>query len=77
MARRRSSTRRPAATKPSYRTCDFYVTAGSKKRCPNPGVVFVMGDWRCRSHLPPEQPKCSHSLAPSGRCAFCGQEVPS
>jgi hypothetical protein len=55
--------------------CEKYVKG--KKRCDAPASAFVMGVHLCAVHLPPPQPKCSHSLAPSGRCAFCGQQVPS
>lgn len=32
----------------------------------------------CHDHLPRPlwQENCSHSLAPSGRCAYCGKHVP-
>ena len=42
-------------------------------RCKNAAVAFVMGQHLCRDHDPDGDPHCSHSLAPSGRCAYCGQ----
>lgn len=44
--------------------------------CPNPAAVFVMGQHACLPHDPKGDASCSHSLAPSGRCAYCGAVTP-
>lgn len=41
-------------------------------RCNRPAVRFVMGKHVCAAHNPTGAPSCSHSLAPSGSCAYCG-----
>lgn len=47
------------------------------KPCGQPADVYTMGTWRCVLHLPAAHANCSHSLAPSGWCAFCGDRVAS
>jgi hypothetical protein len=42
------------------------------KRCNHRAVAFAMGQHVCPAHLPVIDSACSHSLAPSGRCAYCG-----
>lgn len=41
-------------------------------RCKRPAVAFAQGQHVCAEHDPPGHPTCSHSLAPAGRCAYCG-----
>lgn len=53
----------------SERGCEHNIDG---KTCGGPISVFVMGQNRCAVHDPKGDPSCSHSLAPSGRCAFCG-----
>ena len=50
--------------------CEKNLT--SKQRCCRPAVAFVMGQHRCVIHDPKGLDNCSHSLAPSGRCSYCG-----
>jgi hypothetical protein len=42
------------------------------EKCKRPGTVFASGVWRCTQHAPTWHPSCTHSLAPSSRCAYCG-----
>jgi hypothetical protein len=42
------------------------------RRCDAPAAVFAMGQHRCLVHDPKGAVSCSHSLAPTGRCSFCG-----
>ena len=51
-------------------TCEKAITP--KKLCGNPATLFVMGRHRCAAHIPRGAKNCSHSLAPSGRCSYCG-----
>jgi len=44
----------------------------SKARCTQEATVYAMGVSYCAGHAPKGEPNCSHSLAPSGRCAWCG-----
>jgi hypothetical protein len=44
----------------------------SGKKCGRRTVAFVMGQNVCAEHDPTGSEWCSHSLAPSGRCAHCG-----
>lgn len=53
--------------------CDKRI---GKKACGMPADVFVLGQWRCQLHVPTGETNCSHSLAPSGRCAVCGAPTP-
>lgn len=43
-----------------------------KTQCGRPADIFAMGVWRCTAHAPTGHPTCTHSLAPSGRCSYCG-----
>ena len=45
---------------------------GDPVRCPSLAVTFAMGRHWCAKHRPTGSTSCSHSLAPSGSCAFCG-----
>lgn len=42
------------------------------KRCNAPAHRYTVGMWRCLRHLPAPTLHCSHSLAPSETCAYCG-----
>ena len=42
------------------------------EKCRRPATRFAQGHHTCAEHDPPGSPTCSHSLAPSGRCAYCG-----
>jgi hypothetical protein len=48
-----------------------------ERRCGAPAVAFVMGQTVCVVHDTTGSPACTHSLAPSGRCAYCGAVTPS
>lgn len=54
--------------------CERSLPTDSK--CGRPVVAFVMGQNVCAGHDPQGSTSCSHSLAPSGRCSFCGAVVP-
>lgn len=41
-------------------------------RCERPATAFAMGRHYCAGHDPKGSTACTHSLAPSGRCAYCG-----
>lgn len=43
-----------------------------KKKCTREAVAFTLGQNVCREHEHTGDEHCTHSLAPSGRCAFCG-----
>lgn len=40
--------------------------------CTAPADLFAQGKHRCIGHAPRPSTSCSHSLAPSGSCAYCG-----
>lgn len=46
-------------------------------RCPRPATIFAQGQHVCPGHEPVGAGSCSHSLAPSERCSFCGAPVDS
>jgi hypothetical protein len=50
--------------------CERALTG--KKTCRRPAIAFVMGQHVCVDHDPEGEAGCSHSLAPSGRCSYCG-----
>lgn len=46
--------------------------------CPNPGRLYTPTPtgraWHCHDHAPQtNHMNCTHSLAPTGTCAYCGQ----
>ena len=44
-----------------------------RNECKNPAAEFVMGQHVCATHAAQAgDPNCTHSLAPSGRCSYCG-----
>lgn len=45
------------------------------KTCKNDAVAYVCGQWVCARHEPKVTGNCSHSLAPSGRCSYCGAKT--
>ena len=47
------------------------------KDCRRPASAFAQGRHVCPEHDPPGSVTCSHSLAPSGRCAYCGARTPA
>lgn len=59
----------PNVDRRQRQTCEW---SDEKKPCTAVAVVFVMGKHRCAKHTPAGSPHCTHSLAPSGRCAYCG-----
>ena len=54
------------------RGCERRLTPEKDDRCGRPVVAFALGQNLCAVHDPAGDPNCTHSLAPSGRCAFCG-----
>lgn len=44
----------------------------SGKQCKAWATAFVMGRHLCSAHDTAGAANCSHSLAPSGRCSYCG-----
>lgn len=40
------------------------------------GTVRHISAWYCPDHVPQVASYCSHSLAPSGQCAYCGTVNP-
>ena len=44
----------------------------NKTPCGRPATAFVMGQNVCAAHDTHGDTNCTHSLAPTGRCAHCG-----
>lgn len=49
---------------------------GGGRRCDQLASTFVVGEHRCSKHRPKGDPNCTHSLAPSGSCSYCGMPTP-
>lgn len=42
-------------------------------KCSALAVTFRMGKHVCTRHTPKGSDTCTHSLAPSGTCSYCGR----
>lgn len=66
-----TATTEPDAETPTRtRTCE-------RAKCDQPAVAFALGQHVCATHTPAGSAACTHSLAPSGRCSYCGAPTPT